>query len=270
MRRLFGLLAAATLVGPPVAGAATREVIISGSTYSPRRAVALTGDTVHWTNRDVAQHTVTSSLFDSGLLSRNEEFAYTFSSAGSVQYRCTVHFGMGGTVAVYDVYLEGPTGAVRFGRPVALRGLAQPGSTVTIERVGDGAAIATVAAGADGRFALAFPAAGPSASYRAVEGMKTSPVVRVLVAPKVVLKARRAGRARILTVSTTPAQPGARVALERGTRAGWRRVSRKTLSARSKATFRVRVARSARFRAKLTRPVGGYAPATSAGVTVRG
>jgi hypothetical protein len=72
-------------------------------------------------------------------------------------------------------------------------------------------------------------------------------------------------------VSTAPAQPGARVALERATRSGWRRVSRKTLSARSKATFRVRVlARSARFRAKLTRPVGGYAPATSAGVTVRG
>lgn len=270
MRLLFGLLAAATLVGPPVAAAATREVIISGSTYSPRRAVALTGDTVHWTNRDIVQHTVTSSLFDSGLLSRNEEFSYTFSSTGSVQYRCTVHFGMGGTVSVYDVYLEGPTGAVRFGRPVALRGLAQPGSTVTIERVGDGAAIATVAADADGRFALAFPAAGPSASYRAVEGTKTSPVVRVLVAPKIVLKARRAGRVRVLTVSTAPAQPGARVALERATRSGWRRVSRKTLSARSKATFRVRVARSARFRAKLTRPVGGYAPATSAGVTVRG
>ncbi len=244
--------------------------MIFGSTYSPRQAVALTGDTVHWTNHDVAQHTVTSSLFDSGLLSRNEEFSYTFLSTGPVQYRCTVHFGMGGSVAVYDVYLEGPVGAVTFGRPIAFRGLAQQGSTVTIQRVDDGAPLATVAPGADGRFALSFPAGGPSASYRAIEGTKTSPVVRVLVAPKIVLKARRAGRARILTVSTTPAQPGARVALERATRSGWRRVSRKTLSARSKATFRVRVSRSTRFRAKLTRPVGGYAQATSASVAVRG
>ena len=270
MRRLLGFVAAATLVGPTIADAATREVVISGSQYSPRRAVALTGDTVHWTNRDFAQHTVTSSLFDSGLLARNAAFAHTFASAGSVQYRCTIHFGMTGTVAVYDVYLEGPASVVSFGRQIALTGLAQQGSTVTVVRVEDGAAVGTVAADADGRFALAFPASGPSSSYRALEGARTSPTVRVDVRASVRLRARRSGNAHVFTVTTTPAQAGARVALERATRFGWRRVSRKTLGPASKATFRIRVEGRVRLRARVTRAVGGFAPGTSAAVTVRG
>jgi plastocyanin len=60
------------------------------------------GDSVLWKNEDSVQHTVTSgdpgdpdegSVFDSGLLSKDDTFEHTFNSAGTFNYFCQPHKG---------------------------------------------------------------------------------------------------------------------------------------------------------------------------------
>ena len=65
------------------------------------------GTKVTWTNRDGAPHTTTSGtpsspsgLWNSGTLSRDNKFSFTFSEAGTFRYYCDIHNSMTGTVTV--------------------------------------------------------------------------------------------------------------------------------------------------------------------------
>jgi len=66
------------------------------------------GDTVVWTNEDLAFHTVTSGnptdgpdgLFDSGMFKIDEQFLHIFEESGNFDYFCTLHPWMVGTVVV--------------------------------------------------------------------------------------------------------------------------------------------------------------------------
>lgn len=66
------------------------------------------GETVTWSNDDVAAHTVTSGLiengpdglFDSGLLPAGGIFEFTFEKAGEYDYYCIVHPWMLGKATV--------------------------------------------------------------------------------------------------------------------------------------------------------------------------
>jgi len=66
------------------------------------------GDTVVWTNEDLAFHTVTSGnptdgpdgLFDSGMFKIDEQFSHVFEESGNFDYFCTLHPWMVGTVVV--------------------------------------------------------------------------------------------------------------------------------------------------------------------------
>jgi plastocyanin len=51
------------------------------------------GTTVTWTNKDQVEHTVTSDngIFDSGFLSQNEPWSYTFNEPGTFTYHCEPH-----------------------------------------------------------------------------------------------------------------------------------------------------------------------------------
>ena len=55
-----------------------------------------------WTNNDPVAHTVTSDngVFASGNLSPGATFSYTFNTAGTYSYHCSIHTYMVGTVAV--------------------------------------------------------------------------------------------------------------------------------------------------------------------------
>ncbi|MDP6065081.1 MAG: plastocyanin/azurin family copper-binding protein [SAR202 cluster bacterium] len=66
-----------------------------------------TGTTVRWTNLDQSTHTVTlgsngssAGGFDSGNLRRDAIFEFTFDTAGTVAYTCTIHPSMNATVTV--------------------------------------------------------------------------------------------------------------------------------------------------------------------------
>jgi plastocyanin len=78
------------------------RIDITGFSFPADTGVAK-GDTVMWTNKMRAQHTVTSDKegeFDSGQLGQNQSFLHTFNEAGAFAYHCENHPDMTGTVTV--------------------------------------------------------------------------------------------------------------------------------------------------------------------------
>jgi plastocyanin len=78
-------------------------------TYDPSPLTITRGTIVVWTNKDSSLHTVTSglpeqgsvgTLFDSGIISPEQTFSYTFGNAGIFDYSCTLHPFMHGQVVV--------------------------------------------------------------------------------------------------------------------------------------------------------------------------
>jgi plastocyanin len=85
---------------PPVSSAA---VAIRDYAFTPAHIRVAPGETVVWTNEDSVAHTVTGSAGDelsSPLLSRGDEFSYTFATPGNFAYYCTPHPWMTGVVTV--------------------------------------------------------------------------------------------------------------------------------------------------------------------------
>ncbi len=100
------------------ASAATATVDISGFAFRPDTVFINAGDTVTWTNRDSAQHSV---LFLSGL-GQTENFGLGQSSSlrfiapGTYKYICGLHGqSMSGTVVVEAA--DGPVASVTGGAP---------------------------------------------------------------------------------------------------------------------------------------------------------
>ncbi|GAA3030820.1 hypothetical protein GCM10020000_04530 [Streptomyces olivoverticillatus] len=76
---------------------------IANFAYAPSSLTISKGTKVTWTNDDSAPHTVTSSgsgPLHSPTLDRGGSYSYTFDSASTFGYYCTVHPYMHGTVVV--------------------------------------------------------------------------------------------------------------------------------------------------------------------------
>ena len=84
------------------APASASSVDLANFAFSPATITVKVGTTVTWTNKDGTAHTVTSDTgaFDSGNLAANGKYSYTFSTAGTYPYHCTIHPYMKGTVIV--------------------------------------------------------------------------------------------------------------------------------------------------------------------------
>jgi plastocyanin len=86
------------------AAPAPAEVKIDNFSFGPATLSVAMGTTVTWTNRDDIPHTVVSSddpkAFKSKVLDTDEKFSYTFATAGTFSYFCSVHPKMTGTVVV--------------------------------------------------------------------------------------------------------------------------------------------------------------------------
>jgi len=78
------------------------EVIIQGSTFIPDTQNIPAGALVLWYNDDLVDHTVTArdNSFDSGMISPNETFEYTFEQPGEVEYYCKIHPSMVGRITI--------------------------------------------------------------------------------------------------------------------------------------------------------------------------
>jgi len=87
------------------AAAAPVNIDVQGFKFPPSMDVPI-GTTVTWTNKDSVAHTVTSGArptkdgkFD-GQLAAGSTFSFTFATAGTYQYFCTVNSSMNGTITV--------------------------------------------------------------------------------------------------------------------------------------------------------------------------
>jgi plastocyanin len=70
--------------------------------FNPSTLTVSNGTTVTWINNDNVDHTVTAEggLFDSGTLTKGENFTYTFTEPGTYSYSCSIHPSMKGTIIV--------------------------------------------------------------------------------------------------------------------------------------------------------------------------
>jgi len=82
------------------------EVAMQGNTFQPAEITVAVGGTVTWTNEDSVSHTVTAGTrgnptgaFDESV-GAGDSFSYTFEEPGVVEYYCSIHPGMDGTVIV--------------------------------------------------------------------------------------------------------------------------------------------------------------------------
>ncbi|NUT93769.1 MAG: copper oxidase [Saccharothrix sp.] len=93
-------LAAAGL-SAPTATAATFTVSMQNLQYNPPTLNVQVGDTVRWTNNETngVTHSVTGGPLSADV-NPGESFSFTFTSAGTVNYRCRFHPDMLGTVVV--------------------------------------------------------------------------------------------------------------------------------------------------------------------------
>lgn len=78
----------------PVSTPKTHNIDIKNFAFSPAEIRIMKGDSVIWTNKDSAGHTVTSDSGDelnSGTLSNGESYTHTFNTAGTFNYHCVPH-----------------------------------------------------------------------------------------------------------------------------------------------------------------------------------
>jgi plastocyanin len=107
-RRMLGAallgaaLAAAGLA--PVVAAGDTTVKIDNFTFEPAQLTVKPGTTVTWINEDDIPHTVvaTNKTFRSKALDTDDKFSFTFTTAGTYEYFCSLHPHMKATVTVSE------------------------------------------------------------------------------------------------------------------------------------------------------------------------
>lgn len=89
-------------------GGGASEVSMKGLAFEPADVTVKAGDTVTWTNDEAVGHDVTKeggpgpefSSGDPGGMQEGDTFEQTFDMPGMIEYVCTVHSNMTGTVNV--------------------------------------------------------------------------------------------------------------------------------------------------------------------------
>jgi plastocyanin len=87
----------------PTAASAMADVSMKSFAFDPVSLTVAVGTTVTWTNNDNVPHDVTADdgSFKSGSIAAGGTFAYTFTTAGTYTYQCTIHQpNMVGTIIV--------------------------------------------------------------------------------------------------------------------------------------------------------------------------
>ena len=88
--------------GASTATGTTASVAVKNFAFSPAQLVVTRGATVTWTFEDSTQHNITAdnNAFKSGDQSSGGTYSFTFHSAGSYDYICSIHPYMKGNVTV--------------------------------------------------------------------------------------------------------------------------------------------------------------------------
>ncbi|MDN0200927.1 cupredoxin family copper-binding protein [Streptomyces sp. S.PNR 29] len=106
-RRAAAVLAVLLPLLPAVPGqasAAGYQVTMQGYAFAPATLTVPAGSTVTWTNQDTAPHDVKTTSgpvsIHSPMLSKGQSWSFTFTTAGSYGYYCTVHPNMTARIVV--------------------------------------------------------------------------------------------------------------------------------------------------------------------------
>lgn len=79
----------------------THTVTVEAMRFSPERLTVKPGDIVVWINKDLVPHTATAKGgFDSGNVDPGRQWRWTVKGDGRIDYVCTYHPGMKGSLAV--------------------------------------------------------------------------------------------------------------------------------------------------------------------------
>jgi plastocyanin len=99
---LIGTCAALAIAGAAVAAPVVHVVAIDGFEFKPAVVTVKQGDIVEWQNRDPLPHTATAKVakLDSGEIATGARFRFTAGAKGRIDYICTLHPTMKGTVVV--------------------------------------------------------------------------------------------------------------------------------------------------------------------------
>jgi len=85
---------------------ATNAVTIQNFAFSPASITVKKGTTVTWTNKDSAAHTVVETDGQTGpsssMLDTGKSYTFTYNTAGTFKYHCSIHPDMTGTVTVTE------------------------------------------------------------------------------------------------------------------------------------------------------------------------
>jgi plastocyanin len=91
----------------PAAGGSSASVSMKNIAFNPKTLTVNKGTTVTWTNDDSVNHDVTKKSgpgpdfkSGSGNISSGGTYKQTFDTPGTIQYVCTIHPGMTGTIVV--------------------------------------------------------------------------------------------------------------------------------------------------------------------------
>jgi plastocyanin len=104
MPGMSGMPSASDGATPPAASAPAgpNDVNIDNFAFAPATLTVKAGTTVTWTNKDEDPHTVVDNggAFRSQALGSGGTFSFTFPTAGTFDYICSIHPFMRGTVVV--------------------------------------------------------------------------------------------------------------------------------------------------------------------------
>jgi plastocyanin len=82
--------------------AATRTVAMRDIKFKPRNITIDRGDTVRWENEDAEKHNAIGEddSFETPVIDQGETSQHTFNGGGKIDYFCTLHANMDGTITV--------------------------------------------------------------------------------------------------------------------------------------------------------------------------
>ena len=256
-RRSACTVLATLVIGLPAAHAATAEVTMPGTVFTPATVRVLVGDSVMFANHDTRLHTATAddASFDTGSIAPHGVATVAFASVGSVPYHCSIHAVMRGRVDVVALLLSGPAAQPAKGAPATLTGRAGTGiASVTLERA-DGATWATVATatpGTAGAFTFTVRPTAPT-TYRVRADTATSDAVTVRPIDLRVGLARTArhGSSYTLRAGVAPVGGAAVVLFQRYVpeRFSWQTIARRRLDGAGHARLTLRAVHRVRVRA---------------------
>jgi len=246
-----------------IMAAAMAAVSIGYANYEPPRLDVVSGTTVQWTNESVRRHTVTADdgSYDSGSLNNTDSYEHTYGAPGTYGYYCRLHAGIVGEIDVHDAVIDAPSTPGSPNRAYPLHGEVAAGiHTLTVEGDDGSSTPATVAD--DGTWS-ATVVPRTTTTYHALD---SAPVTVLVLDRKVTTHTRALSRHRYaVSVSVTPASPGATVVLQLNLRerfGWWPEITRRLGKGSTTVIHAVRHAR-ARARVVLTLPDGATILATS-------